>query len=217
MLRVLCFGDSNTWGAVCGAGRWARLPREKRWTGVLERALNGQAEVIEEGCCGRTTMWDDPSMPGRNGLTVLASLLESHRPLDLVILLLGTNDLKACYARTAEQIAGGAERLIRQIGEYPCGHDEEDRPQVLLIAPTLVRAEAAETFEGMFTARAAEVSRALPAALRVVADRTGCAWIDATRLTPSGSDAVHMDESGHRALGLAVASTVLNLFGLRDE
>ena len=107
---VVCFGDSNTHGAdPTGAGRMAR---EFRWPRVMARELDDGYEVIEEGLNGRTACWETPLEPGRNGLTYLVPCLLSHAPVDLVIIMLGTNDLKRIYGNTASEIACGAARLI---------------------------------------------------------------------------------------------------------
>ena len=107
---VVAFGVSNTWGFTPGVG--ARMERDVRWPGVMARALGPSFQVIEEGLCGRTTIFDDPEEDGRNGLVYFAPCLRSHAPLDLVIISLGCNDVKARFAATPDAIAAGAERLI---------------------------------------------------------------------------------------------------------
>src|SRR5688572_5469747 len=110
---VLCFGDSNTWGFVPGTG--ARYGLEVRWPGVLREQLGPDYWVIEEGLNGRTTVWDDPAVSGRNGQIYLPPCLQTHRPLDAVILFLGLNDLKIKFGATPENIAAGAGTLLRII------------------------------------------------------------------------------------------------------
>ncbi len=102
---VLCYGDSNTYGSIPGGGD--RFPRDMRWPGVLAAQLGDDWHVIEEGLGGRTTVFDDPILPDRNGRTYLRPCLLSHQPLDLVVIFLGTNDLKARFAASAADIAGG--------------------------------------------------------------------------------------------------------------
>ena len=113
-LQILCFGDSNTWGyAPVSADRY---PADVRWTGVMAHLLGDRFHVTEEGQNGRTTVWDDPLEGGhKNGLVYLTACLESHHPIDLVILMLGTNDLKARFSLTALDISLGAERLVQTI------------------------------------------------------------------------------------------------------
>ena len=109
VFTIVCYGDSNTHGAhpVTG-GRW---PRDVRWPGVLAADVADLADVVEEGLSGRTTLWDDPFMDGRNGQPYLLPCLRSHAPVDLVVLMLGTNDLKTIFGRQAHEIALGAGTL----------------------------------------------------------------------------------------------------------
>ncbi|MBQ9959278.1 MAG: acylhydrolase, partial [Oscillospiraceae bacterium] len=90
--RILCYGDSNTWGYIGGVGE--RFGRDVRWTGRLQTLLGSDYTVIEEGLNSRTTVWDDPVEMHKNGYTYLMPCLQTHRPLDLVIIMLGTNDLE---------------------------------------------------------------------------------------------------------------------------
>src|SRR5262245_41824824 len=106
---VLCYGDSNTWGFVPGTG--ARYALDVRWPGVLREQLGPEYWVIEEGLNGRTTVWEDPEVAGRNGQQYLPPCLQTHRPLDAVILFLGLNDLKTKFGATAETIAEGLAAL----------------------------------------------------------------------------------------------------------
>ena len=110
--RILCYGDSNTYGHDPARGG-ARLPREQRWPGALAGLLGEGYEILEEGLCGRTTVLEDPTAPGLNGLSYLGPCLLSHRPLDLVILMLGTNDLQVVHSAIPLTVARGAEALIR--------------------------------------------------------------------------------------------------------
>jgi lysophospholipase L1-like esterase len=100
MKTILCYGDSNTWGAVPlqSLELIERFGRSERWTGVLQRELGQAYEVIAEGCNGRTTVWEDPIEGYKNGKEYLIPCLDSHQPLDLVIIMLGTNDLKARFS-----------------------------------------------------------------------------------------------------------------------
>ena len=113
-IRILCYGDSNTFGSrPDGLGQ--RYTDEVRWSGVLQERLGAEFQVIVEGLPGRTTVWDDPIEPYRNGSAYLMPCLLSQAPLDVVVLLLGTNDLKQRFSATAQDIASGAGRLIGMI------------------------------------------------------------------------------------------------------
>ena len=110
MKSILCYGDLNTWGYIPGTGE--RYPHDVRWTGVLKQTLGVGYHVIEEGLNGRTTVWDDPLMDGRNGKEYLTPCLASHAPLDSVIILLGTNDLKGRFSASVFDVASGIGLLV---------------------------------------------------------------------------------------------------------
>jgi len=209
MATILCFGDSNTWGFDPAGG--GRYPREVRWVGVLERALEakrpGAFSVIAEGQNGRTTVWDDPFEGPKNGSLYLLPCLESHKPVDLLVIMLGTNDLKHRFGLSAWDIARGAARLVEvaQASEFGPG----DRPpRVLLIAPPPVA--RLSNYAGMFEG-AAEKSKGLGEAFAAVAAELPCDFLDAGRIVRSSDkDGIHFDPEGHRALGNAVADRILS-------
>ena len=119
---ILCYGDSNTWGSDPETRE--RFPEDVRWPGVLRKRLDEEYRVIEEGLPGRTTVRDDPIEGGhKNGRTYLMACLESHRPLDLITLMLGTNDLKARFGSSASDIAQGAASLADMMLRSGCGPD----------------------------------------------------------------------------------------------
>ncbi len=204
MYEILCFGDSNTWGASPELGR--RFDRDLRWTGVLQRTLGSGFFVIEEGQCGRTTVWDDPVEGGnKNGLEYLAPCLESHAPLDLVILMLGTNDAKKRFGVTAFDIGMCISRLAALIVSSSSGR-EGKAPGLLLIAPPPFAGLSG--FAEMFL-DGTEKSMKFGETYREVAKRFGCAFLDAGQIiTSSDIDGIHIEEEGHRTLGQAVARAV---------
>lgn len=129
---VLCFSDSNTWGYNPKDG--SRYPSDIRWTGVLQGLLGPSFQVIEEGLNGRTTTINEIERPMRSAKDILPVLLESHRPLSHVILMIGTNDLKTHFQRTAQNIADDLSDLCALIGDHPMLVDQ--RPKLILAAPT---------------------------------------------------------------------------------
>ncbi len=137
MKHLLCFGDSNTWGYVPGSGQ--RFPLQVRWPGVLQARLGSRWRVIEEGLNGRTTIHQDPERDGRNARLFLGPLLESHAPLDLLILMLGTNDLMPCYASSAADVAAGVGILLDIVATSGAG-PSATAPAVLLVAPPRIKA-----------------------------------------------------------------------------
>lgn len=135
MKTILCYGDSNTWGWNPDTG--LRYPRDIRWPGRLQIELGPTYYVIEEGLNGRTTVWDDPIEEHKNGKTYLYPCLESHKPLDLVVLMLGTNDLKTRFWLSTLDIVSGIARLVEIIQSSRSGV-QETSPKILLLAPPLV-------------------------------------------------------------------------------
>jgi len=203
---LMAFGDSNTHGTppMPALGTLGRHPPGTRWPDVAARRLGWT--VLAEGLPGRTTVHDDPIEGAhRNGLTVLPALLESHRPLDVVAILLGTNDLKARYGLPAIDIALGLERLARVVLASTAGPGGA-APGVLLIAPVPILEAGclAEVFAG-----GAATSRALAAHLAGVAARLGVPFLDAGGVAGVDPlDGVHLDLPAHAALGEAVAAAV---------
>ena len=110
MVRILCFGDSNTFGYK--PDRSGRFDENTRWTGRIQNKLGGNYRIIEEGLCGRTTVFEDEIKANRRGIELIAPLVESHNPLDVLIVMLGTNDCKIRYVATASVIVKGMEQVI---------------------------------------------------------------------------------------------------------
>jgi lysophospholipase L1-like esterase len=206
---ILCYGDSNTWGSDPETGE--RFPEGVRWPGVLRRALGEGYHVIEEGLPGRTTVREDPiEGDHKNGRAYLRPCLESHRPLDLVTLMLGTNDLKERFGTSASDIAQGAASLAETVLMSGCG-PYGAAPGVLLVAPPPVGrlTDLAQMFEG-----SEGKSRGFSAHYRHFAERSGCAFLDAAEVIVSSDvDGIHLDAGEHRKLGEAVAARIRGLMG----
>ena len=200
MRTVLCYGDSNTWGYEPATGK--RFPEDVRWPGVLARQLGEGFRVIEEALNGRTTVRDDPVEEYKSGKDYLRPCLESHAPLDLVILALGVNDLKARFFASASDVADGAGVLVSIVQRSGAG-PEGGSPAVLLIAPPPVGVltELALMFAG-----AEEKSRGFSRQYRRVAQKYGCVLLDAGEVArASDRDGIHLEADEHRKLGEAVA------------
>jgi lysophospholipase L1-like esterase len=207
---IVCFGDSNTHGADPVDG--TRLPRDVRWPGVMRAQLGDGYEVIEEALSGRTTVWDSPLAPGRNGRDYLLPCLWSHEPVDLVIIMLGTNDLKHFHGVTANEIASGAAVLIdlaRQSLAGPGG----TVPEVILVAPVPLT-EPTDRSEVWGFGAAREESHRLADRFEVVAKSRDVPFFDAGSVAEvSPLDGVHLDAEAHRALGVALAPLVRETLG----
>ena len=212
MKTVLCYGDSNTWGCIPleGPGRARRFPPATRWPGVLRSELGEGYWVVEEGLSGRTTVWDDALSPHRNGRELLPPLLLTHEPLDLVIIMLGTNDLKHRIGVSAREIAEGAGMVVDIVAGSDCGPDG-GAPQALLVCPPPVAHldELDDEFEG-----ATEKSGQLAGHYAAIAEVRSCAFFDAgSVISSSDVDGIHLDEPEHRVLGQAIAGHVRTLVG----
>ncbi len=207
MKTVLCYGDSNTWGFDPGTGE--RFAPDVRWPGVLARGLGDGFRVVEEGLSGRTTVRDDPIEGAhKNGRTYLRACLESHKPIDLVALMLGTNDLKQRFGASASDIAQGAASLAEEVMRGGCGPGG-GAPAVLLISPPPLGrlTELAEMFEG-----SAEKSVRFAGHYRRFADQYGCWFLDASEIIVSSDlDGIHFEEKEHNKLGEAVAARVAEI------
>lgn len=202
MPSVLCYGDSNTWGYEPGTGR--RLPEPARWPGVVRRQLP-EVSIVEEGLSGRTTVQEDPFEPGRNGEAYLVPCLASHAPLDVVVIMLGTNDAKGTFPHGAGGIAAGAGRLVDLVLRSPAGPDG-GRPRVLLVAPAPVTAPGPLQEAWGFTAASVERSRGLARLYRAIAENRGCGFLDAGAIVSvSPADGVHLDAAAHERLGVELA------------
>ncbi|MFO1049555.1 MAG: GDSL-type esterase/lipase family protein [Geminicoccaceae bacterium] len=217
--RVMVFGDSLAWGWIPQADGFptTRFPAEVRWPGVLQTALGPSYEVIEEALNGRTTDLDPPkesvgmSGAGYNGAAYLPAAIGSQMPLDLVIVALGTNDLRAENHRTPLEVGISAVRLAALVqtsggitgAEYPA-------PAVLLVAPPVIPLDVVNgPFGPVFGPEASGKSEALGGIYRGLAAAAGVPFLDAAAVVQAdGVDRVHLTAQGHAALGNAVAAEV---------
>jgi lysophospholipase L1-like esterase len=210
MKTILCYGDSNTWGY--NPRTLDRFPIEERWTGVLAQDLGDAFRVVEEGLNGRTTLWDDPIEGYKNGKEYLIPCLESHRPIDLVVIMLGTNDLKTRFSVSAYDVAQSVGVLIDTIQRSAAGL-AGGSPRVLLIAPPVVGklTEYAEMFQDA-QAKSAKFSEHY----RRVAELYHCHFLDAGKLIASSDlDGIHFEGDQHKKFGSAIAALVREI--LQDE
>lgn len=210
MRQILVYSDSLTWGIIPNTRR--RLAFEWRWPGVMEQALQREGQnvrVIEDCLNGRRTAFEDPYKPGRNGLVGLEQRIEINSPLDLVILMLGTNDFQSMHPHRAWHSAQGTAALVDAVHRAPI-EPGMPVPEILIVAPPALdepKGPIAAKFEG-----APERSVGLAAALEEVARERGCAFFDAGRVTSSSAvDGVHLDAEQHATLGLALAGVVAAL------
>ena len=215
MKNILCFGDSNTWGFIPESITESfprRHSHEVRWTGVLARELGEGFRVIEEGQNGRTTVHDDPFALVRNAKAVLPAVLESHKPLDLVVLMLGTNDLKNVFGVSPAEIAVGAKILAQIILSSDAGLSAKPPRLLLMCPPTIGELSHLPDLEAKLTDAQAR-SQQLPKHFEAVAAALGCAYLNTQEIvTPSPVDGIHLDATAHQKLGQAVAAKIKALF-----
>lgn len=207
--HILCYGDSNTFGSDPDhPGQ--RHPYQVRWTGRLQHLLGEDYRVIEEGMGGRNTVWDDPLEDNRNGLRFLPVALQSHKPLDLVILALGTNDCKSHLPANAATSTLGMARLIDTMRRFDYG-PVMSAPQILLLAPIHIGTEIAHSSFTMFDDASRAMSMELGPRYRALAESCGCAFLDAAAVAGPGADQLHMASDGHQAVAEALAPMIRGL------
>ncbi len=202
-IRVLCYGDSNTFGYIPGRG--GRYNRHTRWPGRLQELLGSEYQVIEEGLCGRTTAFEDMTEPGRNGLDRVREAVERSLPLDVLVIMLGSNDCKAQFGASAAEIAGGLEQVAAQ-----ARGGEASGFRVLLVAPAAMTDRVMHSgFGSEFDQRSIKVSKELAEAYEALAGKCGCDFLDGSKVTQvSEIDGLHLDAEGHGRLAEAVCGWV---------
>ena len=213
--HIVCFGDSNTHGACKdpndSADHGSRFNENERWTCLLQKTLGEDYLVIEEGLSGRNCAFEDPIHEGMSGVAHITPILMSHEPVDLLIIMLGTNDTKAHFGATPVNISGAMERLIRKAQSTLCWGDHA--PNILVICPPHI-------LDGLYDDEAGlkmgpgcpEKSRELAKFYRKVAEATGCAFMDAEGIAEFNKiDCMHLTAKGHRALADALAKKVPEL------
>jgi len=204
--NILCFGDSNTWGYVPGTGE--RFDNETRWTALTSQMLNNEFTLYEAGLSGRTVNSDDPERAYRNGAKLLNLYLESCRPLDLVIIMLGTNDLKASLENSMETIKNHAKQLCQQVLDFD--YSPYKAPQLMLVAPVPF-AETAELDEEFVLTLAA--SRQIAPAYYRLAQELNVKFLDAGRVIKASQvDGIHWDADGHRDFAHHLAAILKQLW-----
>ncbi|AEH87231.1 SGNH/GDSL hydrolase family protein [Mesorhizobium opportunistum] len=212
--NIMCYGDSLTWGwvPVKEGSPTHRYPFEQRWTGVMAAALGAGYYIIEEGLSARTTCLDDPNDPRLNGANYLPSAIASHMPLDLVIVMLGTNDTKSYFRRTPYEIANGMAKLVGQILTSAGGIGTPyPAPKALVIAPPPLTPMPDPWFEGMFGG-GHEKSRDLAKQYKAMANFMKIDFLNAGDfVTTDGVDGIHFTAANNADLGLAVAGKVKSI------
>lgn len=199
--RILCFGDSNTWGYIPGKGE--RYPENVRWTGVLTELLAGEFTVVEEGLNGRTTVFSDRMEPERCGIDHVLPVVLSALPLDYMIIMLGTNDMKSHFHVNAMESGYGMEELLLKVLYVLRTRKSEAR--VILVSPVPI--SPAE--DPMFDEESVRKSRELTLVYEKLAKDMNLLFLNASKITNDiGLDGIHLTQEGHNKIGKALAELI---------
>lgn len=209
MKRILCYGDSNTFGYK--PDRSGRFNENIRWTGLLSKSLKEDFIIIEDGLCGRTTALDDPFCEGRNGLKSIKSSIKNNSPIDLLIIMLGTNDLKHIYKMTAKKIAENCGRVIDKAFDY-C--ENPDSMRILLISPILL-GENILALNTTYNTQSVSASHSLVNELKALAKEKNCYFLSAENYAKASEvDCEHMAASEHKKLATAIEEKIREIFAI---
>jgi lysophospholipase L1-like esterase len=220
---VVCFGDSNTYGAPADDENYVRLGVDERWTGRLQRILGDAYAVVEEGLNGRTTDVEYADRTGCNGRPYFAPCLRTHHPIDIVVIMLGTNDLKTEFDRSPAEIAAALDGYLDDVASQ-CSTPTGEVPHAILVSPILID-DTAPAYEVMtassFDPTSIAKSRELAAHIRRVVDRRvvyrGMAdgngigrveFLDAATVARAGADGLHLTRDSHESLALLIAAHI---------
>ena len=205
--RILCFGESNTW-CYC-AKTEERFADEVRWTNQLQNMLGDAYTVIEEGLGGRTTVFEDPLTEGLCGLSALSTIFLSQMPIDLAIIMLGTNDCKERFSANAQNCADGLKRLL--VKAMHMDKVWKKTPSILVVAPIIMQ-------EGLYAtgwiademgSGCVEKSEKLPALQKIVAEELGLPFLNSNAyVKPNQYDFMHFDEASNYTFAKALAAEV---------
>ncbi len=210
--HIVCFGDSNTHGYCAETG--GRFDEESRWTSLLQAYLGDGYLILEEGLSGRTTCFDDPIHEGLSGLDYIYPCLMTHEPVDLLIIMLGTNDTKERFGVSPACIGLGLKRLIAKAKATECWSGGV--PNILVVTPQNIGREYIDTACGATMGKGcAQKSEMLAEQFRLIADSMGCSYLDANKLVTAGAnqvDFMHLSEAGHGQLAAGLANYILGMF-----
>lgn len=205
MIKILCYGDSNTYGYDPVSGRY---PIEKRWTTILGDILGNTYQVLNEGQNGRTTAFDSYGGHADNGLANLGTCLERNAPVDFIVFMLGTNDCATLLNLSPENIAGGMEQLLLKILQYR-DNGETGNLKIVLIAPPAIRNGFEQSpFAFQLDASSVMKSEAIVPLYRRLAEKYACLFLDASDLDVSTNDCEHLTIKGHKVLATRLAPLI---------
>lgn len=213
MKRILCYGDSNTWGQNPNdydeqSCLYRRYPEHVRWTSVMQDQLGNEYFVCEEGLCGRTTVLDDPFRYGWNGYKSLEVVFRTCDPVDCILIMLGTNDLRDVYKISANAITMGMERLVRELKNL-LPYSTSGNAKIIIVNPVRPAMAGDGMYYWEFTEESVEKSKEMAARYKALAHMLNVEFFDANTVARvDGKDGVHLDVESHKKLGIALAEKV---------
>lgn len=213
--RIVCYGDSNTWGYCAATG--CRYDDDARWTYHLQQLLGDDYSVVEEGLSGRTTVFDDPLFPALNGLAHLPAIALSHAPMDLLVVMLGTNDCKERFSVNGQNIADGLRRLVQEAKKMDIWRDT---PRVLIVAPMIIAPGVYHVprIGQEMGAQCVEKSRQLPSLMKETARETRSWYLDCNPYVhPGEADWMHFDAESNLTFAQAMAEMVQRIFDAQEQ
>ena len=211
MKRILCYGDSNTWGY--DARTCMRLLEHERWDSILQDKLGSDYRVYEEGYNGRTTVYDDPLDYGRNGIEFIEVAMKTHDPIDVLVIMLGTNDLKDMFGVSALLMADGMRRFVTKCQDL-ISHSLVPECKILLINPAHPTAAADGTYWYGMSENSVPKAAEFGIRLKALAEELGCDFLDADSLVKvSPVDGLHLPPESHKVLADAVYNKIKEMIG----
>ena len=216
MKRILCYGDSNTWGydpsnIDTETGLPCRYDENTRWPGIMRNALGDDYFIWEAGLCGRTTVFDDPLMPTRNGARDFEMVLQSCDPVDCIIFALGTNDTKDMFHASPLIISHGMERLLNMC-DAALVHSRSSHAKIILACPIVPVADGKGEYQYGFSLLSTQRGEQMRQLYKLLTMQHNCSYVDLNDWAKASSaDGVHMDVKGHKAVGLEMARLVKSI------
>lgn len=211
-IRILCYGDSNTWGYISGSDH-QRYGNDERWTRVLSKLLGDKFEVIEEGLNSRTLISNDtrPGKEGKNGYEYLIPCLDTHDPIDLVILMLGTNELKATYNKTANEIGEMFEQYFVKTILNRKSQLKDSYPKLLIVTPPVVNEDVDYCKANNKYTGASKKSEELNDIYKDIAEKYNCYFLSNQGLE-TGVDGVHLTKESHKKLAEMLEEKIKQIY-----
>ena len=212
MKNILCFGDSNTWGY--DPSTQTRFSKDIRWTGVLQQLLGSNYNIIEEGLNGRTTNVNEKQdhglgyfRPFRSAMDLLSVLIETNSPLDLIIVMLGTNDLKINFNQSSEMIA----KNMRLVCESIINNDYFQSKSIILVSPTHINEESPNLLDSFIGTT--QASQSFSNSYRKISDDLNLYFVDASESVKTNKiDGLHWDSKQHSDFANSLFNKIIKVY-----